>query len=174
MDQAVTLLTSESNKVSGPPQFNHLDHVSLPCRDLKEGIQFYRDVLGGEIIVTDPAFALFRIAGMRVGIGSVGCTFMTPHTEYPHIAFNAAADALPEMKEWLSACGIPTSEYWTRKGIETLMFFRDPSGNVIELFCDGGYEGAANLPHGPSRGHGITIDIDLLSYTTWRLPGDAT
>ena len=102
MDQAATLPTSAS-KVSGPPRFNHLDHVSLPCRDLKEGIQFYRDVLGGETIVTDPAFALFKIAGMRVGIGSVGCTFMTSHTEYPYIAFNAAADALSEMKCWLLA-----------------------------------------------------------------------
>lgn len=171
MDQAATLPTSAS-KVSGPPRFNHLDHVSLPCRDLKEGIQFYRDVLGGETIVTDPAFALFKIAGMRVGIGSVGCTFMTSHTEYPHIAFNAAADALSEMKCWLLACGIPTSDLWTLKGIETLMFFRDPSGNVIELFCDSGFEGAADLPRGPSRGHGTTIDINSLSYTTWQLPGD--
>ena len=172
MDQAATLGAGAS-KVTGPPRFNHLDHVSLPCRDLEEGIVFYRDVLGGQIVVTDPAFALFNIAGMRVGIGSVGCSFMTPHTEYPHIAFNAEAHALVEMKDWLSACGIPTSEFWTRRGVETLMFFRDPSGNVIELFCDGGHEGAADLPRGPSRGHGITIDIDALAYDTWRLPGGA-
>ena len=127
---------------------------------------------GGEIIVTDPAFALFSIAGMRVGIGSVGCSFMTPHTEYPHIAFNADAGALARMKDWLADCGVPTSGFWTRRGIETLMFFRDPSGNVIELFCDTGFEGAADLPKGPSRGHGTTIDIDALAYASWRLPSD--
>ena len=168
----VTKFATDASKLTGPPRLNHLDHVSMPCRDLDEGIRFYRDILGGEIVVTDPAFALFQIAGTRIGIGSVGCSFMVPQAEYPHIAFNAAADALLEMKSWLSTCGIPTSDYWTRRGVETLMFFRDPSGNVIELFCDGGFEGASDLPRGPSRGHGITIDIDALAYTTWRLPGE--
>ena len=158
---------------AGPPRFNHLDHVSVPCRDLAEGIRFYRDVLGGEILVTESAFALFRIAGMRVGIGAAGCSFMTPRAEYPHIAFNVDAAALAGMKRWLDACGIPCSGFWTRKGIETLMFFRDPSGNVIELFCDEGFEGADDLPRGPARGHGITLDIDALAYSEWRVPGAA-
>ena len=56
------------------------------------------------------------------------------------------------MKEWLTACGIPTSDLWTRLGVEALMFFLDPSRNVIELFCTEGYEGAADLPRGPARG----------------------
>lgn len=171
MDQAATVSPPAAG-VAGPPRFNHLDHVSMPCRDLEEAIRFYRDVLGGEILVTEQAFALFRIAGMRVGIGSAGCSFMTPQAEYPHIAFNADADALERMESWLAACGIPTSGFWTRKGIETLMFFRDPSGNVIELFCDGGFESASGLPRGPARGHGTTLDIDALAYTEWRLPGD--
>lgn len=160
------------SKVAGPPRFNSLDHVSLPCNDLEDGIRFYAKVLGGELIVQESKFALFRIAEMRVGIGSAGTTFMTENAEYPHIAFNVEPGALVQMKEWLTACGVPTSEYWTRKGIETLMFFRDPSGNVIELFCDGGYEGAADLARGPARGHGITIDIDALRYTDWHLPAD--
>ena len=74
------------------------------------------------------------------------------------------------MKEWLARCGIPTSNYWTRSGVEALMFFRDPSGNVIELYCREGFEGAADLPHGPPRGHGTAVDIDALVYDDWRLP----
>ena len=50
------------------------------------------------------------------------------------------------------------------------MFFRDPTGNVIELFCPEGYEGADDLPRGPARGHGAAIDIDQLAYSEWRLP----
>ena len=51
------------------------------------------------------------------------------------------------------------------------MFFRDPSGNVIELFCYEGFEGSGDLPRGPARGHGNTIDIDALRYDSWSVPG---
>lgn len=170
MDQ-VDNLDADQAKVSGPPKFNHLDHVSVPCRDLEEGIRFYRDVLGGEQIVSSVvAFAFFEIAGARIGIGSVGCTFLNESTEYPHMAFNVGPEELVQMKDWLTACGIPTSKFWTRQGVEALMFFRDPSDNVIELFCSEGYEGAADLPRGPARGHGTTVDIDALSYDDWSLP----
>ena len=141
---------------------------------MDEGVRFYGSVLGGELVVRQDRFALFQIAEMRVGIGSVGTSFMTGNAEYPHIAFNAGPDALVEMKHWLDACGVPSSDLWTRQGVEALMFFHDPSGNVIELFCRDGYEGAADLPRGPARGHGITIDIEALRYTDWHLPGDRT
>ena len=156
---------------SGPPGFDGFDHVSVPCRDLEEGIRFYRDVLGGKLVVQESAFALFEISGVRVGIGSEGCTFLGRSTEYPHFAFACGAEALVQMKEWLVVCGVPTSDLWTRQGVETLMFFRDPSGNVIELFCHEGYADAPNLPRGPARGHGNAIDIDAIAYTDWRLPG---
>ena len=58
--------------VNGPPTFQSVDHVSVPCRDLDEGIRFYRDVLGGELMVQQSAFTLFKIAGTRIGIGSAG------------------------------------------------------------------------------------------------------
>ena len=162
----------ERSVPTGPPEMASFDHASLPSHDLEESIRFYGSVLGGELLVKEDRFALFRIAGTRIGIGSAGTSFMTENAEYPHIAFNIGPDALVAMKKWLTACGVPTSDFWTRKGIETLMFFRDPSGNVIELFCDSGYEKAADLPRGPARGHGITIDIDALRYTGWRVPSD--
>jgi hypothetical protein len=34
-------------RLSGPPTFDSLAHVSLPCRDLDEGKRFYVGVLGG-------------------------------------------------------------------------------------------------------------------------------
>jgi hypothetical protein len=74
------------------------------------------------------------------------------------------------MKDWLTRCGIPSSGYWTRNGVEALMFFRDPSGNMIELFCEHGFAGAADLPKGPPRGHGTTVDVEALRYDSWQLP----
>ena len=169
---AETAITERSAGVGGPPHLDGIDHVSFPCRDLDEGIRFYRDVLGGKMLVREDAFALFEICGARFGIGSAGCTFIEPGAEYPHIGFACSADALVAMQNWLARCGIPTTNPWTRHGVEALLFFRDPSGNVIELFCHEGYEDAPNLPRGPARGHGITIDIDAISYSEWRLPED--
>jgi catechol 2,3-dioxygenase-like lactoylglutathione lyase family enzyme len=152
------------------PVLGAFDHASLPARDLDEAIRFYRDVLGGEMTVQEEFFAQFRLGGTRIGVGSAGTTFMTERSEYPHIAFTSDAETLVAMKDWLAACGVPTSPFWTRQGRETLMFFRDPSGNVIELYCHGGFEGAEDLPRGPARGHGKTLDIDELRYDEWRVP----
>jgi hypothetical protein len=86
------------------------------------------------------------------------------------MAFYVDAKTLVHMKAWLTQCEIPTSNLWTRTGVEALMFFRDPFGNVIELFCSEGYEGADALPRGPSAGHGIAVDVDALRYTNWKRP----
>jgi catechol 2,3-dioxygenase-like lactoylglutathione lyase family enzyme len=156
--------------VSGPPPFLSFSHVSVPCRDLAEGKRFYVGVMGGTLRVDTPTFANIKICDVEVGIGNEGCTFLEPSTEYPHFAFFAGPEAMLAMKAWLTRCGIPSSDYWTRNGVETLMFFRDPSGNMIELFCEGGFPGAADLPKGPPRGHGTTVDVDALRYDSWRLP----
>ncbi len=162
--------TDRKARVSGPPRFDGIDHVSFPCRDLEEGIRFYRHVLGGRLLVQEDAFAMFDVCGAHIGIGSVGCTFIEPGNEYPHMGFTCSAKALLAMKDWLTACGIPTTDLWTRQGVEALMFFRDPSGNVIELFCHEGYEDPSSLSRGPARGHGTTVDIDAITYSEWRLP----
>jgi catechol 2,3-dioxygenase-like lactoylglutathione lyase family enzyme len=167
---AEVLGMSEPQAQLGPAAFDSLAHVSLPCRDLEEGIAFYVDVLGGEFRVNGPIFASFRIAGVNVGIGTKNCSFIGPSSEYPHLAFYVDTGTLAHMKQWLTQCGIPTSNVWTRRGAEALMFFRDPSGNMIELLCRSGFKGADKLPRGTSAGHGIAVDIDALRYTEWKRP----
>ena len=157
-------------QVSGPPKLAAFAHVSVPCRDLEEGKRFYRDVLGGEMVVDTPTFCSFVLGGVQIGIGTVGCAWTEAETEYPHFAFYVDADTLVRMRAWLEKCGIPTSNLWTRAGVEALMFFRDPSGNVIELYCKQGYQGADKLPKGPPRGHGTAVDITKLLYTDWTPP----
>lgn len=157
-------------EVRGPAKLKSFAHVSVPCRDLDEGKAFYRDVLGGEMHVDTPTFASFRLGGVDVGIGTDGCSFIATSAEYPHFAFFVGPAELAHMREWLASCGVPTSNLWTRRGIEALMFFRDPSGNVIELYCEEGFAGADKLPKGPPRGHGTAVDIDALRYDRWQLP----
>lgn len=164
---------TERARLRGPAKLRSFAHVSVPCRDIEEGKEFYGTVLGGEIHVDQPTFASFRLGGVDVGIGSEGCSWISRSAEYPHFAFFVGPEELLHMKEWLGECGIPTSNLWTRRGIEALMFFRDPSGNVIELYCEQGLEGADKLPKGPPRGHGTAVDIDTLRYDSWKRPSRA-
>jgi catechol 2,3-dioxygenase-like lactoylglutathione lyase family enzyme len=154
----------------GPPELGVFSHVSVPCRDLAEGIRFYVEVLGGKLRVHEPAFASIRVAGTDIGIGAEGCSMIARSAEYPHFAFFAGPDEMRRMKRWLDRCGVPTTNFWTRGGVEALMFFRDPSGNLIEIYCERGFDGADQLPRGPARGHGIAIDIDQLYYDKWQVP----
>jgi len=155
---------------AGPVPLGKFDHVSVPCRDLEEATCFFVDVLGGEMRVSTPIFAEVRLGGANIGFGAQGTTFMQPSTEYPHIAFTVGPAELAQLKAWLTQCEIPTSNYWTRFGVEALMFFRDPSGNVFELYCHTGFPGAESFPRGPAAGHGSAVDIDAIRYDTWKRP----
>jgi catechol 2,3-dioxygenase-like lactoylglutathione lyase family enzyme len=163
-------MTEAAPAANGPPALLSFAHLSIPCRDLEEAKRFYVEVLGGTIRLEQPHFLIVKIADTEIGVGSAGCSFVQGDAEYPHFAFFAAPEAMLGMKAWLERCGIPSSNFWTRRGVEALMFFRDPSGNVIELFCERGFKGAENLPRGPARGHGTAVDIEALRYTEWRRP----
>lgn len=154
----------------GPAKLESFAHVSLPCRDLDEAVAFYVDVLGGELRVLDSIFGSVLLAGVNVGFGTTGVTFMGDSAEYPHVAFFVTADELLHARRWLAQCDIPMSNLWTRRGKEVLMFFRDPSGNVLELFCTEGFQGADKLPVGKAAGHGEAVDINELRYTNWKRP----
>ena len=39
--------------VDSPPKIESFHHVSLPCRDLEEGIRFYTEVMGGRVRVKE-------------------------------------------------------------------------------------------------------------------------
>jgi catechol 2,3-dioxygenase-like lactoylglutathione lyase family enzyme len=161
---------NKTAEVNGPAKFLSFSHLSMPCRDLEESKRFYLEVLGGELVLSVPTFVYVRLAGVLIGLGSEGCSWLVPEAEYPHFAFFVGPDELLQMKCWLTKCGIPTSNFWTREGVEALMFFRDPSGNLIELYCEHGFKGAVDLPHGPPRGHGVAVDVEALRYTHWKLP----
>src|SRR5437016_2609001 len=101
-------------KAESRPKLGNFAHVSVPCRDLEEGIRFYRDVLGGEMHVKTPDFASFKFGEVDVGIGTVGRSYIEGDAEYPHMAFYIGNDELVEMKEWLAQHEVPTSNMWTR------------------------------------------------------------
>ena len=125
----------------GPATFDSLSHVSLPCRNLEEGIAFYVDVLGSEIRVNGPIFASFRIAGVNVGIGTENISFIGPSAEYPHPAFYVDAGTMAHIKEWLTQCDIPTSAIWTRRGGGGPDVFSRSVGQHDRVVMPGGVHG---------------------------------
>jgi catechol 2,3-dioxygenase-like lactoylglutathione lyase family enzyme len=159
--------TKAQAKTVSRPKLGNFAHVSVPCRDLEEGIRFYRDILGGEMHVNTGDFASFKFGDVDVGIGTIGTSYIQGDAEYPHIAFYIGNDELVQMKAWLDQNNVPTTNMWTRGGKEALMFTRDPSGNIIEFYCNGPFPGAENFPRGPARGHGTAVDIQKIRYEAW-------
>jgi catechol 2,3-dioxygenase-like lactoylglutathione lyase family enzyme len=152
------------------PELASFAHQSFPCRDLEEARCFYTEVLGAVVRVDTPTFLSFRLANVDIGVGIDGCAFPTRVAEYPHAAFFVDAENFVAMRRWLPACGVPISPAWTRSGVEALMFFRDPTGNLIELFCTSGVAGADQLPRSGPAGHGKVVDLDRLWYDRWAVP----
>src|SRR5215471_23330 len=153
----------------GAPQLKQFAHLSLPCRDLEEARRFYVEVMGARVVTQVPHYIAVEIAGVRIGLGSVGCSFIKPRAEYPHMAFYLSADEMLQMRQWLAACKIPVTALWTRTGVEGLCFLRDPSANLIELFCKSGLAGADKFPRGDANS-GDATDIESLYYDDWSVP----
>jgi catechol 2,3-dioxygenase-like lactoylglutathione lyase family enzyme len=163
--------TDASIQFEGFPTFARLHHISLPCRDIKETIDFYCGVLGGTVKHEEEKFVLLTLGDVDFGLSTVGVSWTAVEAEYPHTAFEVDANAMLHIQHVLDEHNIPYSNCWTRKGIEALMFFRDPSDNVLELFCLEGYPGAKDLPQTvTSFGHGVVLDVEEIVYDEWKRP----
>lgn len=110
-------------------------HVSVPVKDLKQSQRFFIEVLGGELVLDGPTFSEVRCGGMIIGLSRQEGGWTAPDAEFPHYAFLVEAEDMWPMKARLEAHGVPTHPIWTRNGYTGLMYFRDPTGNLFELYC---------------------------------------
>lgn len=94
-------------------------------------------------------------------------SWTTPDAEFPHYGFEVTAENVLPLEVRLEAAGVKTHPLWTRRGVEALMDFRDPSGNLFEMYCTQGFEGANKLPRPPGWGGDFRPPIADLSYD-WR------
>ncbi len=147
-----------------PPRFTGFAHASLYCADLDQAKRFYTRVLGGELIHDVDGFAEVRLAGAIIGLTVRPGSVTARGAEYPHYAFFAAAEDFLPMVAWLRQNGVVTTEPWTRDGVKGLVYFRDPAGNLLEIYCPR-IEAAANFARGAKQGGAYTIDFSALSYT---------
>lgn len=145
-----------------PPRFSGISHISLACRDLEESKLFYAEVMGGERVLEIPGFVEYKIEDIIIGLSQQSAGWTDPDAEYPHYAFYIDGPNFELMNNWLDACGVPHYPY--RRGATALIYCRDPSGNLFELYCSSGYEGIDALPPAPRRG-GRPIDFRALNYS---------
>jgi catechol 2,3-dioxygenase-like lactoylglutathione lyase family enzyme len=147
------------------PRFFGMSHVSLPCRDLEESKLFYARVLGGELVHEIPGFFEYRITDMIFGLSEQPGGWTGLDDEYPHYAFYTDGENFRLMTDWLDRHGIPNHPY--RRDRTALIYFRDPSGNLLEVYCRR-IEAAAGFARGAKQGGDYAIDFAALNY---RWPG---
>ena len=143
------------------PHFSGISHVSLPCRGLEESKIFYAQVMGGELVHEIAGFVEYKIKDVIIGLAEQQDGWTGPEDEYPHYAFYIDGANFALMRNWLASHGVPNYPY--RRDKTALVYFRDPSGNLFELYCDSGYENIDSLPPAPRRG-GQAIDFHGLNY----------
>ena len=144
-------------------------HIHLRVADLDRAIAFYSDVMGFDLRLRYGTQAAFLSAGgyhHHIGLNTWDSQGGTPpakgHTGLYHVAFlypdrPALARALKSVKE----AGVPIDGA-ADHGVSEAIYFRDPDGNGIEIYCDRPQEewprddaGSLAMINGP-------IDLDAL------------
>jgi len=158
--ETASTIQSEVSAVK-QPRFSGMSHVSIPCRDLEESKIFYSQVMGGELVHEIAGFVEYRIQDIIIGLSEQPGGWTGSEDEYPHYAFYLDGANFELTKDLLDRCGVPNYPY--RRDKTALIYFRDPSGNLFEPYCNTGYDGIASLPLAPRRG-GKPIDFRSLNY----------
>jgi len=127
--------TSEAQGAVEGPVPSGFNHLSIPVKDVEQSLRFFMEVLGAEWVMAQEGFAEVRCGGMIIGLSRQPGGWTGPDAEFPHYGLLIAPEDLWPLKERLEAHDIPTHPIWTRNGYTGLMYFRDPSGNLFELYC---------------------------------------
>jgi catechol 2,3-dioxygenase-like lactoylglutathione lyase family enzyme len=143
---------------------SRLSHISVPVRDRAEATRFFVDVLGAEITLQNRTFTEVRVAGTIIGFSEQTSGWTAPDAEFPHYAFEVPPEEFEPLKERLDTAGVKTHPIWTRHGVEALMYFRDPSGNLFELQCTEGFPNPQALRRAQGWGGDFRPPIADLSY----------
>jgi catechol 2,3-dioxygenase-like lactoylglutathione lyase family enzyme len=153
-----------------------LDHVTIPCRDLRVAEEFYVGLLGARVLVRiDEEFLrkVGRVEDAQAGAVHTSIVFSggprldlflqpegqpTPLAGHPHHAFAVPAREMLRWRERLHRAGVPTFGP-TRLGPpgQASLYFNDPFGNHLEIVTQGF---VPPIPVGPP-------DMATLAYT-WK------
>jgi catechol 2,3-dioxygenase-like lactoylglutathione lyase family enzyme len=111
------------------------NHMTVPVRDLAEGKRFFLEVVGSPLLFESRTHVQVVFGGAELGMAGQDRGYTAPDARFPRRRYTVDAVALRELKTRLESFGVPTHEPATSDGTDALMYFRDPSGNLFELFC---------------------------------------
>jgi catechol 2,3-dioxygenase-like lactoylglutathione lyase family enzyme len=144
-----------------------INHLALHVRDVDEAMRFWTGLFGGEPYRVFAGKRTFHVTLPGVVLaffereGLIGWQH-----EFPHYAFTVTPDGMRGGKRVLDAAGVKTHRPWTRNREEALMYFRDPSGNLFELYCPH-YDRVGELALARANGGDFEPPIEDLRYD-WR------
>jgi catechol 2,3-dioxygenase-like lactoylglutathione lyase family enzyme len=160
--------SAEPSAPAAPLTFG-LNHIALHVRSVSEAVRFWTTVLGARVYSFDETRDPTAGRQFAVDLGGVPLAFFEKpglagwETEFPHYAFTVTTESMLAAKARLDAAGVITHAIWTRHKDEALMYFRDPSGNLFELYCPH-FDGADQLPVAENAGGDFTPPIAGLRY----------
>jgi catechol 2,3-dioxygenase-like lactoylglutathione lyase family enzyme len=115
------------------PKVSGINHVTFDVANVDESVEFYRDVLGCELV------AHWR-AGAYLTAGTTWIALArrdeppSPATDYSHIAFGVSREQFVGLSDCIRASGARVwQENWTEG--ESL-YFEDPTGHRLEIHCN--------------------------------------
>jgi catechol 2,3-dioxygenase-like lactoylglutathione lyase family enzyme len=128
---------------------NRIYESALYVDDLERARNFYRDVLGLEVVTDGPRLValsaggesfllLFRRGASTEGIPTPGGRIPPHDGSGPvHLAFAITPEALPGWEKRLAALGITIESRVTWPAGGQSIYFRDPEGHSVELATPG-------------------------------------
>lgn len=122
-----------------------LGHVHLKVRSLTRAVSFYKGLFGLEVsenVGNQYAFLTFGDSHHDLALQEVGAEALTPPryaTGLFHVAFEVPDKrSFAESYQRLREAGVPIAI--TDHRISWAMYFSDPDGNGLEVYCDTRHE----------------------------------
>jgi glyoxylase I family protein len=122
----------------------NLDHTVLLCASMAQTRAFYRDVMGFPIETDRPKWVSFRIGAALLTLRPRGVWSVCddgawlPGSAAVQLAFRVPPPAVDACHAALLAAGVPILRGptdlpdWRHR----TLFFRDPEGNIIEIYAE--------------------------------------
>jgi catechol 2,3-dioxygenase len=134
---------------------DRIGHVAIRVRDLDRSCKFYSEVLGLQLMKEVPELrAAFFSSGGRdhhemalLEAGSQAGHPRANEIRMLHVAFRLQSEEdLRNAYQEIKARGIPIS-FTVNHGVSKSIYFQDPDGHGIELYCDNRPEEYAHMPN---------------------------
>lgn len=119
---------------------SHLDHFVLTVADISKSAEFYKNILGMNVITFSAGRTALTFGHKKINLHQRGCEFepkalnvQTGSADLCFITTNKLADAMQHVRnQGIDIIEGPVERTGTQGPIMSF-YFRDPDGNLIEI-----------------------------------------